>query len=103
MPNVVVDPPANVATGSPSSTIWVAVMRSAWSAIAAGLLAGFTAYQTMEGNMDDDTAWKKAAIVGIVTLLGPFAARGGAEGIYDASRQKAGNATPADVTPTPTK
>jgi hypothetical protein len=99
MSNVVVDNPPNVETGSVGSTFWVAVVRSLWSAVAAALLAGFTAYQTMEGTMPDEDAIKKALIVGAIALFGPLAARGGAEGLYDSSRQKNGNATPADVTP----
>jgi hypothetical protein len=99
---VVVDPPANVATGSPSSTVWVAIVRSLWSAVAAGLLAGFTAYQTMEGTMPDEDALRKSLVVAAIAVFGPIAARGGAEGLWDSSRQKSGNATPADVTPVPT-
>jgi hypothetical protein len=98
---VVVDTPPNVATGSAGSTMWVAVVRSLWSAVAAGLLAGFTAYQTMEGTMPDEDALRKALIVAGIAVFGPIAARGGAEGVWDASRQKSGNATPADVTPRP--
>jgi hypothetical protein len=97
-----IDPPANVATGSTSATLWTAVIRSLWSAVSAALLAGFTAYQTMDGTMSDESAIKKALLVAAISFLGPFAARGGAEGFYDSSRQKAGNATPADVTPRPT-
>ena len=98
---VVVDTPPNVATGSAGSTLWVAIVRSLWSAVAAGVIAGITAYQTMEGTMPEDDALKKALLVGVLAVLGPVAARGGAEGLWDASRQKEGNATPADVTPRP--
>jgi hypothetical protein len=41
-------------------------------------------------------------LVGALAVLGPIAARGGAEGLWDSNRQKTGNATPADVTPSPT-
>jgi hypothetical protein len=99
---VLVDPPQNVATGSPSSTMWVAIVRSLWSAVAAGIIAGITAYQTMEGTMPEEDALKKAMLVGALAVLGPIAARGGAEGLWDSNRQKTGNATPADVTPSPT-
>jgi hypothetical protein len=99
---VVIDPPENVNTGSPSSTVWVAIVRSLWSAVAAGVIAGVTAYQTMEGTMPEEDALKKAMLVAVLAVLGPIAARGGAEGLWDANRQKTGNATPADVTPTPT-
>ena len=101
-PAPVIDPPANVATGSPSSTMWVAIVRSLWSAVAAGVIAGVTAYQTMEGTMPEEDALKKALLVAVLAVLGPIAARGGAEGLWDANRQKTGNASPADVTPSPT-
>ena len=97
-----VDTPPNLSTGSTSATIWTAVVRSLWSAVAAALLAGFTAYQTMDGTMSDEDAIKKALIVAAITFFGPFAARGGAEGAYDASRQRSGDATSADVTRNPT-
>jgi hypothetical protein len=100
---VVVDPPANVATGSASATIWTAFIRSAWSSIAAACFSGLTAFQVMDGTMSDESALRKAIIVGAITFFGPTVARGGMEGVYDSARQKSGNATPADVTPTPIK
>lgn len=96
-----IDPPANVATGSPESTLWVAFIRSAWSSIAATCLSALTAYQVMEGTMSDESAIKKAILVGAITFFGPTVARGGVEGFWDSHRQKTGDATPADVTPTP--
>ena len=98
---VVVDPPANVATGSAGSTVWVAIVRSLWSAVAAAVIAGVVMYQQIEGTMPEEDALKKALITAALAFLGPMAARGGAEGLWDASRQKSGNAMPADVTPTP--
>lgn len=100
-PTPVVDPPANVATGSPSSTLWVAMVRSAWSAISAALLAGLLAYQQMPGTMSDEDAIKKALIVALAAFLAPVGVRGVVEGAWDANRQKTGNAAPSDVTPTP--
>jgi hypothetical protein len=103
MSNVVVDGPPNVATGSASSTVWVAMIRSAWSAVAAACLSGLTAFQVMDGTMSDESALRKALIVAGISFFGPFVVRGGVEGAWDASRQKAGNVTPADVTPTKIK
>ena len=74
------------------STLGTAILRGLYLAIGTGLLSGLITYSTT-----DDA--KAAIITGLITALGALGFRGGGEGMYDASRQKAGDVKASDVQP----
>jgi hypothetical protein len=74
------------------STFTTALIRSLYGALVVGVLAGLTALQ--QGLSDRD-----AIIAAGVAGVGYLATRGGFEGLYDATRQAAGDVKPGDVQP----
>lgn len=74
------------------STLGTAILRGLYLAIGTGTLTGLLVWATT----DDLKPVLVAAGVSALTALG---FRGGGEGMYDASRQKAGDVKASDVQP----
>ncbi len=72
------------------SALTTAMLRGAYTAILSSLLVGLTAMQT--GASDRD-----AIITGVISALVALGARGGVEGLYDKSRDSAGDVRRSDV------
>ncbi len=67
-----------------------AIVRGLYNALGAGGVALLTTYQVTH-------RWEDALIVGGITALGALGFRGGAEGLYDSGRDKAGKVSAGDV------
>ena len=72
------------------STLGTAILRSIYLAAGAGLVAFLPAYAVTD-------QLKAPLISGALAALWALGFRGGGEGMYDASRQKAGDVKASDV------
>lgn len=78
--------------------MYMALLRSAWSVIAALIFAAGGSYLALASTpMLESDRIRISLITGLVAAVGPFVSRGVGEGAWDQGRANAGTMSDADV------